>query len=257
MNVARSWTRCERLGAVLMVSSALACDACWAAPIVSLEIYRDENGVSWTRPSTTPRLIPATGDQSYDNWRSSSEGGETSLLTRFNNVGTQEIGDDLVLSNCSPSFVNDLGFTLVNGSRTQGISRYRSTFRFYDENLTLLGVVSEVVNTIFPPFGAASIFTSGGYFRPFNIPTAPRMFMTTQYTEVIGDNSLVGLLYGGPVTTGSSSRFIRNFTTGQQIDLGGEDQNLGFFIDTVPIPGPGALTVMAVAMGVVGCRRRR
>ncbi|MDX2146184.1 MAG: hypothetical protein SFZ23_01580 [Planctomycetota bacterium] len=107
------------------------------------------------------------------------------------------------------------------------------------------------------PAGIGARFESidGFYSRFWTIPTSSTMYMSVQFSELVGgDMSGVGTLSGGPITTGSSSTFIQNFTTGQSIDLG-PNNNLGFFIDTVPIPAPG--TGVLVFVSVLSARRRR
>jgi hypothetical protein len=67
----------------------------------------------------------------------------------------------------------------------------------------------------------------------------------------------MGALSFGPITFGNSSQYIRNMTTGQLIDLGANPQtNMGFFIDTIPVPSPSAASLFA-ASSLLALRRRR
>jgi hypothetical protein len=198
------------------------------------------------------------GFHAYDSWRGTEEGGITSFTGRMR-VGGAEFGDDINLVGGYPSLVSDWGFSIWNSSSTQSLTDLEVTVRLYTADRGLLGFEHWYQSGGFvPPNGRALFFTSGGSILRDNIPTREHMFMTIQFSNTLNyDISQIGVLWGGPVTTGSSSSNIYNFTTGQVIDLGGNgDRNLGFFVDTIEAPAPGALLAAAIA-APLALRRRR
>ncbi len=204
-------------------------------------------------------LGPATGTRSYDNWRdpTATPPGQ-SFLTRTLALGAIEYGDDLQLANWTPGKVNDIGWTFYNSSTTSRITSFGATIRFYDSGLNLLGVDSAIYfGQTWNPGARALTYTNGGAYRNMNIYTRESMFMSVSFFSVVGGlDSDMGVLYGGPITFGNSSRFARNMTTGDLIDLGASPQaNLGFFIDTV-VPAPAAASLLA-ASSLLALRRRR
>ncbi|MDX2146798.1 MAG: hypothetical protein SFZ23_04685 [Planctomycetota bacterium] len=196
----------------------------------------------------------------YDNYTSPFFGGHTRLLSTFSVAG-DEYGDSVQLANYQQGVIDSAGFTLVNNSTTNSITAMRVEFKWYDaNNNSSLG--GFVLNAGFaePVLPRERTLIEGdiGTLRFLNIPLAPRMIYTTKYLEVFGGASIsdVAMLYGGPVTVGSSDRFIVNRTTGQQIDLGSADQNLGYFIRGFVIPAPGSVLVLT-SLGLFAARRRR
>jgi hypothetical protein len=232
-----------------------------ASPPVDYDLVQIADGEYVAMPMRPNDVLPAAEGRPYDNYRDPGapeleDRGNTVLLSAFR-VGENEVGDDLQLVDPGAAIVSDMGFTFVNMSPTDTATSFRFTHRFYDENLVLLGQFSARLGGSFPPNAGARFTTRGGVLTGFHIPVAERMFVTTTYSDIIGiDPNDVGVRYGGPVTIGSSTQFIRNFTTGQQIDLGDANQNLGYFINTIPIPAPAASITIAFA-GLLATRRRR
>jgi hypothetical protein len=206
------------------------------------------------------RPSPAAGDRSYDNWRGPSFSPPgVSRLRGDIAISGQEIGDDIFLDNWQPSVINDVGYTLWNSSTTGTLTAYRLCLQFYDSDLSLLGVDEAWhVGATLAPGGRAKVFSDDGFYRGFNIATASVMYMSMKFTSAIGiDSSEMGALSFGPITFGNSSQYIRNMTTGQLIDLGANPQtNMGFFIDTIPVPSPSAASLFA-ASSLLALRRRR
>ncbi|MDX2146811.1 MAG: hypothetical protein SFZ23_04755 [Planctomycetota bacterium] len=208
-----------------------------------------------TGQATDPAGPPLPIVRAYDNWRSPSSGGNTLLIATVR-ADADEIADDVGIVNWQPqTFVADLGWTLYNfGTRT--ITRYRTTIRLYDAESNLLFTSSGVSSSSIPPGLGVKFATSGGAYLGANIPVSPGMFMSVQYSEVQGPSAAdLGVLSGGPITLGSSSNFIYNFTTGQQIDLG-PNNNLGFFIDAVVVPAPAGAPLLTVGVLAIARRRR-
>ncbi|MDX2148973.1 MAG: hypothetical protein SFZ23_15780 [Planctomycetota bacterium] len=208
-----------------------------------------------TNQQSSPEAGPSTV-MMYDNYTI-----PPTFLTNVLPTGGDENGDTAQLANYQQGVIDSAGFTLVNNSTTSNITAMRVEFKWYnfDDNSFLGGFV---LNAGFAeprlPGSRARIEGDIGTLRFLNIPLAPRMIYTTKYLEVFGGASLsdVGMLYGGPVSVGSSDRFIVNRTTGQQIDLGSADQNLGYFIRGFVIPAPASALAFA-SLGFFAARRRR
>ncbi|MDX2147177.1 MAG: hypothetical protein SFZ23_06605 [Planctomycetota bacterium] len=210
-------------------------------------------GYRMVEPLDKGMLTSRLADQSYDNWRGPSDGGVTNLALGRQRVGGDEYGDDVQLANWNPSSVSNVGWTFANMS-TQRFTALGVAIRFYNQNSMLVGEDSAVYFGSVPPGTRATVSGPAGYLIPFNIPTTENMTISVEFFRADGiDIADMGMLYGGPISAGASSDFIRNLTTGQQIDLG-PGNNLGFFIDTViPAPSTGVL----VLGGVMIARRRR
>jgi hypothetical protein len=193
----------------------------------------------------------------YDNILPPARGGVT-VLDGTLRIGGDEIGDDLDLVRYEDGRIGTAGWSLANLSTTETIRGYFFTLRWYNRDTNqLLGAVDGSFGNPSFPIGPGQSHVLGADLGFRNIPIAPRMSMTFQVTEVIGGTlNDVGVLTGGPNTAGSSSRFVRNFTTGQMIDLGSSNRNLGFLIYVRPIPTPSALGIFGLAT-VFAARRRR
>lgn len=206
------------------------------------------------------RVDPATL-RAYDNWRYPGGGGNTLRRGLFQ-TGSDEAGDDLQLASGTEGIVNDLGWSVAHCGTTGSLSALRVIKRFYDANTMALLYTDDAfytfVGTTIRPGEAAKIYSDGGLYRSLNIPAPQSMFMTLQFADPVGmDVADLGIGYGGPINTGSSSSFIRNFTTGQNTDLGADPQNnLLFFIDSVVVPSPSSVSLLA-ASSLLAFRRRR
>jgi hypothetical protein len=180
------------------------------------------------------------------------------ILNEARSFGSDEIGDDVNLVRYEDGHISDFFRTASNVSDGNIIENFSGIYRFYNrDTMALLGSYQFGMilgSWNIQPGGSVSYGTDISDLR---IPVAPRMFVTVQYTSVLGGSfNDIGVLIGGPTTRGSSSRFVRNFTTGQDIDLGGDSRNLGYRIHVRPIPSPSALGVFGLA-AVFGVRRRR
>jgi hypothetical protein len=194
----------------------------------------------------------------YDNWRGPFNFGFT-VLDQTLRVGGDEIGDDVNLRRFTPGIIDSFGWTLANLSSTNTITNANFRFRFYNRDNGAL--ISSLTTGFFDP-GINLAPLTGSQFRFIpgtlsfrNLGVTERMYMTMQVVDIIGiPMADVGVLYGGPITNGSSSSLIRNFTTGQDIDLG-PGKNLGFLV-SVTVPAPGA-AVGVFALSLFASRRRR
>ncbi|MDX2146909.1 MAG: hypothetical protein SFZ23_05255 [Planctomycetota bacterium] len=193
----------------------------------------------------------------YDNWTPPLPG--RTVLNSVLRVGRDEIGDDLNLTNYQDGFIDGMGWTIANLSTTNQITSYRERLTWIDRDTSqILGSVTYGGEPLREPIPPGARFRVDIPSSSVRVPVRPRMYFTIQYFDVVGASvDDIGLLYGGPTTVGSSSRFIRNFTTGQDIDLGGSNQNLGFYIRVRPIPAPGVCAAGLFAFGALATRRRR
>jgi hypothetical protein len=180
------------------------------------------------------------------------------VLDEARSFGSDEIGDDVNLVRYEDGHIGQFFTTVANVSDGNILENFTATYKFYNKDTSaLLGTFPLGLTTnpqnISP--GESRLFGIDISFR--QIPVAPRMFVTVQYTSVLGGSfNDIGVLIGGPTTRGSSSRFVRNFTTGQDIDLGGDSRNLGYRIHVRPIPSPSAIGVFGLA-AIFAVRRRR
>jgi len=206
------------------------------------------------------RVDPAAV-RAYDNWRYPGGGGNTSTRGQIR-TGVQEVGDDLQLMSGAAGIVNDLGWSVAHTGSTGALSALRVIKRFYAaDSLALLFTDDAFYNFVgvtIRPGESAIIFSNGGLYRGLNIPALERMYFTLQFSDPVGmEVADLGIGYGGPINTGSSSSLIRNFTTGQNIDLGTDPQNnLLFFIDSVAVPAPSAAAVLGCG-SLLALRRLR
>lgn len=237
-----------------------SCSQSNASDVGVLAYRTDVSGVRVLETSTAGDVFPATGMRSYDNWR--YPGGDPpgqSLIGERLVLGNVEVGDDLLLASWQPSKVNDIGWSLCNNSATGSLTFFGATIRFYDNSLALLGTDTATYSgQTFRPGARALVQSSGGFYGRFNISTTQAMYMSIEFFATVGvDPADVGVLYGGPITFGNSSQYIRNMTTGQLIDLGADPQaNLGFFIDTVAVPSRSSAALLATS-SFLALRRRR
>jgi len=238
----------------------LSCSQSNASDVGVLTYRTEASGVRVLESSSAGDAYPTSGMRAYDNWR--YPGGDPpgqSLIGERLTMGNIEVGDDLILANWQQSKVNDIGWSLCNNSATGTLSFFGATIRFYTDSLVLLGTDTATYSgQNFRPGARALVQSSGGFYGRFNIPTNQEMYMSIEFFGTVGvDPQEVGVLFGGPITFGNSSRYIRNMTTGQLIDLGADPQaNLGFFIDTVAVPAPSAASLLA-ASSLLALRRRR
>ncbi|MDX2146710.1 MAG: hypothetical protein SFZ23_04240 [Planctomycetota bacterium] len=245
----------QRLTAFLMATSPLFLAGAigHANPVRVFTYTPTFDGTPWTIQEddggSDTNLGPDDIVRNYDNY---------SAPTVFSNrirTSDREFGDDLQLAKWHPGYVANIGFSIVNFSSST-INNLRVTFRFYNADGQL--VYSERSSPLFVnmPAGFAYLISSdGAAWLPAQIPTSRNMYLSIQFSDVVGASiDDVGMLYGGPIGIGNSSRFIYDFTNNQQIDLGESPQaNLGFFLYSVPAPGATTL----VFVGLVPLARRR
>lgn len=254
-----------------MISRSISVSACVAIAaattlVEAQYVFRDDRTSGTLTATSLDDLMndPASGARSYDNWRYPGGGGGDTLVNGRVRVGAQEVGDDLNLAVWQGSVVNDIGYSVVNmaasgGGSLTGVGQHR---RFYDADTGELLYTDSAFYTFvgfsLRPGEGGIGYTDGGFYRGFGIPARQRMYMTMQFFDPVGISiEDMGLFYGGPINTGSSSSLIRNFTTGQNIDLGANPQNnLIFFIDSVVVPSPSSFSLLA-ASSLLAVRRRR
>jgi hypothetical protein len=242
---------------------------CMSLSVLTTQALADDVRSYLLNPRTmTYELYPGIADgadptaiEGYDNFRGSwaFPPGATNLNGRLR-TGGNEVGDDIRMSVPGRGLIDRVGTTMNNFSVDGTVERFRRTWRWYNAtDFTLQGELSFLVTIAggLPPLTGGIFNQPRGFLAEFGIQVEQNVYFTVQYSEVVGVSiNDIGQLYGGPINTGSSSRFIRDFTTGQMIDLGSDQQNLGLKIDFNPIPSPGAGGLLVVA-GIWGLRRRR
>lgn len=184
--------------------------------------------------------------------------GQTSVGTPLI-IGSHEVGEDMQLLPGTGGKWSDRGYSMHNGSSDQFVTEYRQTFRWYSMSGVLLHTFTLLVGFQEPllPGESALIFTGPESYLRRNYILPEQFFFTVQYSQFYEyDINNIGVLTGGPITDGFSSNFARDFTTGQNIDLGDQYSNIMFYIRTQPIPSPSSASLLA-ASSLLALRRRR
>lgn len=235
-----------------------------AAPVYHYVVGRDgratlEDPASRYRNGPSPQ----SAVEVYDNFRRPDYDppGNTLIRGRLR-TGGHEVGDDMFLDHFEGGLLDSSGFTIANMSDGETLTAVRIAFRFYEEDqVSLLGefVVGLELGFPLPPRSAGTYRWSEGSLLDLRIPIQSEMYHSIQFSDAEGAPLAdLGQLFGGPPNTGTSSRFVRDFTAGQAIDLGDEPlNNLFMFVRSSPIPGIGGDSVWFCACIGVARRRRR
>jgi hypothetical protein len=174
-------------------------------------------------------------------------------------IGSHEVGEDMTFVSGTGGVWSDYGISMYNGSTNESVTRWRRTYRWYTPSGQLLHSWS-LISTFNEPLlpGERAIIFSGpdtAYRLGYVLPE--QVYFTIQFDQFTNyDVNNIGVLTGGPITDGSSTNFARDFTTGQDIDLGSEYSNMVFYLRTRPIPAPSAASLFA-ATSLLALRRRR
>ncbi|MDX2148599.1 MAG: hypothetical protein SFZ23_13865 [Planctomycetota bacterium] len=223
---------------------------------VSEAEFKRLSGQSGTGPS------PAGPDQlytNYDNYTRSTEGGRSDRITGLR-VGGDEIGDDLFLD-YQGGVLTGTGYSLGNFSETNELRAWTYINRWYDwRSLEMIREVSIRVEldgfTIQPGTLAQTLVLDGGW-DSFGIRLRDRIWAGYQFSDPVGIAvSDFGIEIAGPRTLGSGTSAIRNFTTGETIQLQNDTYNPTWLIRTRGVPSPGSLASLALAGGFLVTRRR-
>jgi hypothetical protein len=223
--------------------------------------------MSWTDDTHTEarmeaidggNVSPSSVVESYDNWRTADwvQPGETVYESNLR-VGTRTIADDLNM--ITGGVLTSSKHSYVNLSSTQTLFEYRVSERWYSSAGTELQRINYRVVIVggLPPSFRAVVFSEDGYwdFLQLALPSSfqySRTFLETPNFDIID----IGVIVGGPHNTGSSSRYVRDMTTGDLIDLGSENSNFALGVRVIAVPTPGVAGF--VTLGFIGaCRRRR
>jgi hypothetical protein len=194
----------------------------------------------------------------YDNYRDQVRGGQSQRLEMYR-VGSDEVGD-LVVSDVGGGRLRGENFTLTHVGQT-GVGTYiTKRNRWYDQSGQLIRefVFDIDMSLAHLTPGLLKNYSAGDGFWDFlNLDLPASSYISHQWFNPIGmDAADLGQAIAGPRTIGYSSQFIRNFTTGQDIDLGSDQRNLCLAVRVDPIPSPSSLSLFA-ASSLLALRRRR
>lgn len=189
---------------------------------------------------------PTTNAVAFDNVTRPFQGGRT-VVHGTMRVGDMLLAEDIVTPPGLGGYVSFVEANMINLSATEAITACRFTWAFY--SMDGQEIASVVRSTRFmPPIQPGWITFIGNELRWANIVVPDEFYFGFRLDQTENfDNDMIGRYYGGPTTVGSSSRFTRNFTTGEVIDMGSPDRNLFYYIETQPIPAPGALPLLLAA----------
>lgn len=224
----------------------LCCAGALAAPGIDRRVLAPdpENPERWLAMPEEER--PTASAVAFDNLTDPAQGGRT-LAHGTMRVGDMLLAEDIVTPPGLGGYVSHVRVNIINLSTTQSISRARFTWQFTAMSDEVLGSLTLSVGFM-PPMQPGAVAYSGVDLRWANIVVPDEFYFGFRLDQTENfDNDMIGRWYGGPTTVGSSSRFTRNFTTGEVIDMGSADRNLFYYIETQPIPAPGALTLLAAA----------
>ncbi len=234
-----------------------------ALSVEAIPIYEMQWGADGSREYvevTSDVQLPQRGFRAYDNWRSPGFGGGNSSFRSWFRMNGHEFGDDAYMTTTGPALLTDMGYSIGNLSTTQTLQSVQLTLRIYDENRALLFTDPSFTHTPnIPPGGGVYYLSNSNFYVPFNITLPSHVFISMQFSNAIGvDIADVGCALSGPVTSGHSSQFAYNFTTGETLSFDGSDQtNMKLFIDTAEVPSSSVATIFCLSALPVACRRRR
>jgi hypothetical protein len=233
---------------------------------ISYSVIEPDSSGRWIERLVEPGEIDAVPQgemvENYDNWRSPTFwDGQTVFTGQAVQVGDREVGDDLRLVNYGGGIVDSVGISRKNLATERFMGDFDLDISFY--RASDLHQIGQILVTVVgggldvPPGGARLTYFGFGTLRRFNLVLENDIYMTVRYSNVQGVRPEdVGQLIGGPVTTGFSSSIYRDFTLGQNLDLGETPQmNLGMSVRTV-VPSPGVAVVL-LGLGVMFPRQHR
>jgi len=255
---------CPAFGCVFAIVASSLCGLAHAQTTVLRMEWTDE---THTRARAVPvtwedQISPAEVTENYDNWRTAIDGGDAVLLGTHR-VGNHIVADDASLVNYTGGIVTSMRRSIANmGAVGSGaLLEARVTVRWYDSaSQSLLRSFSYISDySLFPVAPGTSYlsFSRDGFWDFLNVTLSPTIHWSDQYETAVGtsvDN--IGFITAGPRNTGYSSRYLRDFTTGQNIDLGSDQINLAFGIRTRNVPSPSIL-VSSFLFGMSAVTRRR
>lgn len=226
-----------------------------------IEEWADEmRTTSIARPVSAAEFFgvdTAAASTNYDNWSDVRFGGQTNVIAPVR-IGTDEIGDDLVLQGNTGGRLTASGQSIYNFNMTENITAFSRVLRWYTLDGSLLREYQSRTfiggGAIFANTGAL-VRQSDGFWDFLNLSLPSQVFASVRYSEP--DRATVddfGVYLAGPPTVSTSTPLYRNFTTGQNLDSGSADVNLSWFIRTQVIPAPAS---GVVAFGIVCLLSRR
>jgi hypothetical protein len=237
----------QRLGAIALVG---AMSSAHAQNIRTVE-YDAASGMF---VDVADHVRPQTEVTLFDSWN-----GPVSLIQGYLTTGFDTVGEDMFSSNRLGGIVTDIGYTLANLSTTRPIRYNRIVYSFWSLEGDLIATrpFDEFFAVAIQPGQAVKIHFGSNQFRFFDVTVPDQFYLTIQRESF--DNvpaSAFGVAWSSPLSVGSSTEYYRNFTTGQNIDLGSNQNNLTMYVKTDPIPSPSAASLLA-ASSLLALRRRR
>jgi hypothetical protein len=201
-------------------------------------------------------VYTSAGQEAYDNWRRPSwvDPGNSVHSQRLR-VGGTEIADDLSMQ--SSGILTSDKFSVVNMSDNDTITSFRMTDTWYDSNgNVILRFNYTTIGYNLAAGDAAYVYDDDGFWNFLNLNLPASVMFAKRFSNAANFNvDDFGVLVGGPHNTGSSSRYVRDMTTGDLIDLGSENSNFALGVRVNVIPSPSSLALVGLVALVT--RRRR
>jgi hypothetical protein len=202
---------------------------------------------------------PAVDTEVYDNWRAAAQGGVSTLQALYR-AGGNEIADLCLMT--GGGLLGSCGLNVGNSAATGSglvLTGGTGTIRFYDATSgTFINGFNFNLPTLNLAVGTSSrISFADGSLSTLNIVLPQSVFMSVQYTSVLGTVSLADVSHQirNPHNTGSSTDGLIDVTTNSTISFNGNPvANAGLFVKVVPTPASAATLAMG---GLIAARRRR
>ncbi len=204
-------------------------------------------------------LSPAAVQSNYDSCSGRIRGGVSEPVGLLR-IGSHEVGDDLDLIN-NPGILSTMYTSVANlDQQNRDITQTTTTNRWYDRDtgeLLLSFTFTQYYALPVAPGASYRVRADDGFWSFLNLQLPSRIYFTEQETDVVGAGpESIGRIITSPITLGSSSNFIRDFTDGIDIDLGPNQVNLCYAVRSTPIPAPATAGAMAASL-LISLRRRR
>lgn len=251
-------------GTLWLVTLALFAGSVVAQPTgyTRMQWLDDSHTVARLDRIDAPDVQPQAIIESYDNWRSPTYGNGAFVMSGVQRVGTHEFGDDLSLVNNHAGAILDSTGSSFSNMAAYGVwTSVRVTYRWYALDAgQMLRSYSFLLLMGFT-FNPGETYLSGdndGDWRFLQVPLPTRFGFSIQYSDATGiSTNDIGMAVGGPRNTGFSSSFLRDYTVGQDLNLGNDQTNLAMYIHSYSVPGPTALGLTCICSIAVNRRPRR
>lgn len=249
-------------GKTTVIAVLIASSSALAQPTGTLRcVWTDDtHTVARLESVETGTQYPAVSSM-YDNWSDPVFFGGRTLRVGLQRIADHEVADDFIMTQSGrlSAMYRSVANMDAPGSGSN-INRTTVQTRWYDAQSG--SILREYTYELH--FGLAgmagtswNVLQDDGYWSFLNLELPARIMYSERETNVVGASpESIGRITAGPNTIGASTRFIHDYTAGQDIDLGSDQVNLLLAVRATPIPTPAALATL-IAAACAAIRRRR